>query len=139
MPPVTLHSWRSEPDEIDMHFRIIDLGRPRRLPVEKLTLLKTSQVVYSTIDSDDDANPVHQTAPHGWWHCTYDTTIHMSFSLRGTEVELRFQLLDNTDCYQNLTTQEVLLVPWNSFPVRGPTIRSLAQAQLNRAVRQVVQ
>ena len=135
MPPSSLHSWRSWPDEIDMRFRIVDLGRPRHMPIEKLTLLTTSEVVYSTVDNADEATGVHRSAPHGWWHCTFDATIHTRFNLRGTEVELRFQLLDNSDCYQNISTPEVLLVPWNSSPERGPTVRSAAQSQFNRRMR----
>ena len=132
MPPSSLHSWRSWPDEIDMHFRIIDLGRPKHLPIEKLTLLTSSKVVYSTIDNDDETTGVHSSEPHGWWHCTFDTTIDIKFDLRGIEVELQFQLLDNTDCYQELRTPVVMLVPWNSYPEKGPTIRSVAQIQFRR-------
>ena len=139
MAPSSLHSWRSWPDEVDMHFRIFDLGRPRHLPIEKLTLLTTSEVVYSTVVSEDETVGAQMSAPHGWWHCTFDTTIHTRFNLRGTEVELMFQLLDNSDCFQNISTPEVLLVPWNSSPERGPTIRSVAQLQFNRRTREAEQ
>ena len=125
MPPSSVHAWRSDPDEVVMYWRILDINRPPHLPVEKLTLLPTSKVQYSTIDED----VVQATAPHGWWECEHDTTIDIRFNFRNTDVILAFQLLDNTDCYQELRTKEVILVPWNEFPERGPTVRSVAQSR----------
>ena len=79
-----------------------------------------------------DGFNVQTTHPHGEWRCPYDTAIDIQFNIRGDEVELKFQLLDNSDSYQELQTNEVILMPWNETPERGPTVRSLAQTQLRR-------
>jgi hypothetical protein len=128
MPPSSVHAWRSDPDEVVMCWRILDIHRPPHLPIEKLTLLPTGKVQYSTIDG----HMIQTTVPHGWWDCVFDTTIDISFNFRNTEVILGFQMLDNSDCYQERRTKEVILVPWNENPEVGPTVRSLAQSQLLR-------
>ena len=133
MPPSTLQKWRSDPDKIDMRWRIFDLNRPKHLSIEKLTLLAPvgntyGEVVYTTVNGWNT-----QSSPsHGWWHCTYDTTIDMQFNFRGTEVELQFQTLDNSERFQNLQTSEVILMPWSETPLQGPTVRSLEQNRLRR-------
>ena len=109
-----LNRWRSDPSQNDMHFRFFDVSQPARAAtIIKITFLRTELVQLT--------GPGQVQQPHGYWSSTHDTVIEAGFMLHNQPRTLLFQLIDNTDSFQDIYTAEVLLIPWVESPQRGPT------------------
>jgi hypothetical protein len=108
-----LNRWRSDPSENDMHFRIFDVSQPAHASIIKITFLKNELVQLT--------GPGQVQIPHGSWNSAHDTTIDASFIWYHNPIQLQFQLIDNTDSFQDIRTPEVLLIPWVQSQQPGPT------------------
>ena len=126
MPTASLHAWRSDDANNDMRFRLLDINTPAHEAKIKVSLLRAREVQVTVVITACKKAPLQR----GSWRAPYDTGLETTFTYRGREMTFNWLLVDNTGCYQEVNAAEMMLLPWNTTPERGPTIRTRATQSL---------
>ena len=123
--------WLARPNTDNLIFRLFDIDADQSEQYQLWLLVPNGSLTVTT--QGGLALP-----DKGRWRAPSSTTIHITVPLLqrdGSQAPLRefiFLLIDGTESFQEFRTREMLLIPYSTNYIDGPTVQSRAQTQIDR-------